>query len=156
MTENTTLCYIEKDNQYLMLHRIKKDHDVNKDKWIGIGGHIEEEESPDECIIREALEETGLTLHSVEFRGVITFVANPWPAEQIFLFICKDFSGELLECNEGQLEWVDKAAVYELPIWEGDKIFFKLLEEERAPFFLKLHYDGDKLDEAILDGKKIC
>lgn len=156
MTENTTLCYIEKDDKYLMLHRIKKDHDVNKDKWIGIGGHIEEEESPDECIRREALEETGLTLDKVEFRGVITFVANPWPAEQIFLFTCKEFSGKLIDCNEGNLEWVDKSEVCKLPIWEGDKIFFRLLEERQTPFFLKLHYDGEKLVEAILDGEKIC
>lgn len=151
----TTLCYIEKDDAYLMLHRVKKENDINKDKWIGIGGHFENVESPEECLLREVKEETGLTLHSYRFRGLVTFVTLQGVAEYMCLFTSDDFSGELLECDEGDLEWVPKARFPELNLWEGDYIFLRLLEERETFFSLKLVYDDDKLVEAILDGSKI-
>ena len=139
----TTLCYIEKENQYLMMHRVKKEKDINKDKWVGIGGHFEEDESPEECLLREVSEETGLKLLSYRLRGIITFISDRWQTEYMFLYTC----------DEGNLEWVDKARVYELPIWEGDKIFFRLFEQD-APFFsLKLRYMGEELTEAVLNGE---
>ena len=149
----TTLCYIERDNQYLMMHRIKKEKDVNKDKWVGIGGHFEENESPEECLLRETKEETGLTLTSYALRGVITFISDKWQTEYMFLYTADGFQGEIGSCSEGCLEWIDKSAVYHLPIWEGDKIFFRLLEENRSFFSLKLRYEGENLVEAVLDGE---
>ena len=149
----TTLCYIEKDDAYLMLHRVKKYKDVNKDKWIGVGGHFEENESPDECVIREVKEETGLTLTKYKLRGIVTFVLEDWGSEYMFLYTADGFEGEMIECNEGNLEWVKKSKVYELPVWEGDKIFFRLLEEREAFFSLKLKYQESKLVEVMLDGK---
>ena len=176
----TTLCYIEKDNKYLMLHRTKKQQDVNQDKWIGIGGHFEPGESPEECLLREAKEETGLTLKDWKFRGIVTFTFRTpklWEAEQnnkeIFhkqgklvdgnvvqadmeymcLYTASAYEGELKECNEGELEWIDKKDVYRLPIWEGDKIFFRLLEQRSDFFSLKLDYIGEKLVNAVVDGK---
>ena len=151
----TTLCYIEKEDAYLMLHRVKKENDINKDKWIGIGGHFENGESPEECLIREVKEETGLILHSYRFRGLVTFVTLQGITEYMCLFTSDDFSGELLECNEGELEWVKKDRFRELNLWEGDYIFLRLLEERQSFFSLKLVYDGEKLVEAILDGNKI-
>lgn len=152
-TSLTTLCYIEKDNQYLMLHRVKKEKDVNRDKWIGVGGHFEPEESPEECLLREVKEETGLTLTSWKFCGIVTFVATQWDTvEYMCLYKADGFTGELTDCNEGNLVWVDKNKVYDLPIWEGDKIFFRLMEEREEFFSLKLCYDGDVLVEAVLDG----
>lgn len=149
----TTLCYIEKDGSYLMLHRVKKQKDVNKDKWIGIGGHFEEGESPEECLLREVKEETGLTLTGYSFRGIVTFSAVGWQTEYMCLYTADSFEGTLAECDEGTLEWVRKEELMSLNLWEGDKIFFKLLMEN-APFFsLKLSYDGDRLTEASLDGK---
>ena len=153
----TTLCYIEKDDKYLMIHRVKKKHDVNKDKWIGIGGKFERGESPEDCILRETKEETGLTLTSYRLRGVLTFVYNDDDDEMeyIFLYTADDFTGELADCNEGTLEWVPKEQIDSLNLWEGDKIFLKLLQEN-APFFsLKLAYKGDQLEEAVLNGKKL-
>lgn len=150
----TTLCYIEQDGKYLMLHRVKKEKDVNKDKWIGIGGHFEEGESPGECLLREAREETGLTLTSWRFRGLVTFLAEGWPAEYMCLFTADSFEGVLKECDEGTLEWVDKARLSELNLWEGDRIFFRLLEEEHPFFSLKLEYKGDKLVRWSLDGEE--
>ena len=151
----TTLCYVEKDDSYLMLHRVSKKHDVNKDKWIGIGGHFEEGESPEECLLREAMEETGLRLTSFRFRAIVTFIADGWPPEYMCLYTADGFEGELTDCNEGKLEWVKKAEVTKLKLWEGDKIFLKLIAEE-APFFsLKLMYQGDVLKEAVLDGKPL-
>ncbi len=148
----TTLCYIEKDNQYLMLHRIKKKKDVNRDKWIGIGGHFEQGESPEECLLREVKEETGLTLTSFSFRGIVTFFAEGWQTEYMCLYTSDSFEGALADCEEGALEWVKKDRLMDLNLWEGDKIFFKLLMEN-APFFsLKLSYDGDRLTEAVLNG----
>ena len=149
----TTLCYIEKDNQYLMLHRVKKEKDVNKDKWIGVGGQFEPEESPEECLLREVKDDTGLTLTSWKFCGIVTFVATQWDTvEYMCLYKADGFTGELTDCNEGNLVWVDKNKVYDLPIWEGDKIFFRLMEEREEFFSLKLCYDGDVLVEAVLDG----
>ena len=152
---NTTLCYIENDGKYLMLHRGKKVNDLNQDKWIGIGGKFEDRESPEECILRETLEETGLTLKSLEYRGILTFVSDKWPTEYIHLFYSKDFSGNLTKCDEGNLEWVEIEKVYKLPLWQGDKIFLRLIEE-KAPFFsLKLEYQGENLVNAVLNNKKI-
>lgn len=150
----TTLCYIERDGDYLMLHRVKKQQDINKDKWIGVGGHFEEGESPEECLLREVAEETGLTLTDYRLRGVITFMTDIYPAEYMFLYTAKGFSGTIHVCDEGNLEWVPKGQVYRLPIWEGDKIFFRLLEERRDFFSLKLRYEGDTLAEAVLDGRE--
>ncbi len=153
MISLSTLCYIEKDDQYLMLHRVKKENDVNKDKWIGIGGHFEPDESPEECLLREVKEETGYTLTSYKYRGLVTFVSGNGVTEYMSLFTADGFEGEEISCNEGVLEWIKKDLVYSLNIWEGDKIFFRLLEENRPFFSLKLVYDGsDTLVEAILDG----
>lgn len=149
---NTTLCYIEKDGKYLMLHRIKKENDLNRDKWIGIGGKFKAKESPEQANRREALEETGLTLKECNYRGIVTFVSDKWGTEYMHLFTCKKFSGTLKDCDEGVLEWVDKNAVYQLPLWEGDKIFLKLIEKEDTPFFsLRLEYKSDTLISAILN-----
>ena len=151
----TTLCYIERDGKYLMMHRVKKEHDINKDKWVGIGGHFEADESPEECLLREAKEETGLTLMEYKQRGIITFMSDRWQTEYMFLYTASAYEGEIGECNEGTLEWIDKEKVYELPLWEGDKIFFRLLEEQCPHFSLKLRYVGEALVEAVLDGKNI-
>jgi 8-oxo-dGTP diphosphatase len=153
----TTLCYIEKDNAYLMLHRVKKEHDINKDKWIGVGGHFEPDETPEECLLREVKEETGLTLTSWLFRGLVTFLSNEWHTEYMCLYTADEYEGEMTECDEGTLEWVDKSRLDELNLWEGDRLFFRLLEEKTEFFSLKLRYEGDKLMEAVLDGKpEIC
>lgn len=153
----TTLCYIEKDNAYLMLHRVKKEHDINKDKWIGVGGHFEPDETPEECLLREVKEETGLTLISWRFRGLVTFLSNEWHTEYMCLYTADEYEGEMTECDEGTLEWVDKSRLDELNLWEGDRLFFRLLEEKTEFFSLKLRYEGDKLVEAVLDGKpEIC
>ncbi|MGN0373155.1 MAG: NUDIX domain-containing protein [Enterocloster sp.] len=151
----TTLCYIEKDGAYLMLHRVSKKNDVNKDKWIGIGGHFEENESPEECLLREAREETGLTLASFRFRGLVTFQSEGWNTEYMCLYTADKFEGQMRSCDEGVLEWVKKEDVLKLNLWEGDKIFFRLMNED-APFFsLKLSYRGDTLKEAVLNGKPL-
>ncbi len=150
---NTTLCHIEKDGCYLMLHRIKKENDLNRDKWIGIGGKFEDKESPEECNLREVYEETGLTLKDAEYRGIVTFVSDKWETEYMHIFYSDSFSGKIKDCDEGVLEWVRKERLFSLPIWEGDKIFLRLLEEN-APFFsLKLEYKGDTLLKAVLNGK---
>lgn len=151
----TTLCYIEKDDAYLMLHRIKKENDINKDKWIGIGGHFEAGESPEECLLREVKEETGLTLQSFRFRGLVTFVTLQGIAEYMCLFTADDFSGELTVCDEGELVWVKKEQIKELNLWEGDHIFLRLLKERESFFTLKLVYDEDRLVEAVVDGNRI-
>ncbi len=150
----TTLCYIERDDAYLMMHRVKKERDINKDKWIGVGGHFEEGESPEECLLREVMEETGLTLTDYRLRGVITFMTDTYPAEYMFLYTAEGFTGVMHACNEGELEWVPKVKVEQLPIWEGDRIFFRLLEERQDFFSLKLRYEGDTLAEAVLDGRE--
>ena len=146
----TTLCYIEQDKKYLMLHRTKKVNDQNHDKWIGIGGKFEDDESPDECLLREVREETGLTLVNYEFRGIVTFVSDEWETEYMHLFTATGFEGELIECNEGNLEWVDKTAIFELNIWEGDKLFLNRLNGSKAFFSLKLKYRGDMLINSVL------
>ena len=143
--QNTTLVYLERDNQYLMLHRIKKENDINHDKWIGVGGKFEQNESPEECAVREVYEETGFTVHDLKYRGIVTFVSDTWPCEYMHLFTSENFSGNMRDCDEGVLKWVDKSEVVNLPLWEGDKIFLKLLSEN-APFFsLKLVYEKDLL-----------
>lgn len=153
--KNSTLCYIEHDGSYLMLHRIKKENDCNRDKWIGIGGGMEEGESPLDCILREAMEETGLTLEDPSYRGLVTFVSDIYETEQMHVFTCENYSGTLKECDEGALEWVPKSKVTELPIWEGDKIFLELISKPCPFFALKLIYQGDELTSAVLDGKRI-
>lgn len=153
MTKLSTLCYIERDGQYLMLHRTVKENDVNKDKWIGVGGHFEQGESPEECLLREVKEETGYTLTSWKYRGIVTFVYGEDIVEYMSLYTADGFEGEPIECDEGQLEWVDKSRISELELWEGDKIFFRLLDEGREFFSLKLVYDtSDVLHYAALDG----
>ena len=152
--KNTTLCYLLQGDQVLLLHRVKKENDLNHDKWIGIGGKFEEGESPEECLLREAWEETGLTLTDYRYRGIVTFVSNEWEGEYMHLYTATGWTGALKECNEGVLEWVSREKMKELPQWEGDKIFLRLLEEE-APFFsLKLCYEGDQLTYAALNGKE--
>ena len=143
--ECTTLCYIERDNKYLVMHRCNREDDENKDKYIGIGGHVEKGETPLECVKREALEETGLTLNNPIYRGLITFVFED-KDELAFLYTCRDFEGQLTDdCPEGQLMWVDKDELLALPIWEGDKLFLERLNEDDKPFSLKLVYEGDRL-----------
>ena len=152
---NTTLCHIEKDGKYLMLHRVEKQNDLNHDKWVAVGGKFEDKESPEECNFRETLEETGLTLNSVRYCGIVTFVSDKWETEYMHIFWTDDFSGEIRPCDEGDLCWIPKEEVYNLPIWEGDKIFLRLIDE-KAPFFsLKLEYVGDTLIKAVLNGEQI-
>ena len=152
---NTTLCYVTRGDEVLMLHRVKKKNDINKDKWIGIGGKFEGEESPDECLLREAKEETGLTLTSWRCRGVVTFLSDTYEGEYMYLFTADGFEGMLKECDEGELQWVPRAFLDELPKWEGDKIFLELLWQNAPFFLLTLRYQGDTLLEAVLNGEKI-
>ncbi len=153
---NTTLCYLLRGDQVLMLHRVKKKHDVNRDKWIGIGGKFEADETPDECLLRETLEETGLTLHSWKCRGVVTFLTEgPFEGEYMYLFTSDDFSGELKQCDEGELCWISREKLDSLPKWEGDRIFLDLLWQDAPFFLLKLRYDGDTLKEAVLNGRRL-
>lgn len=147
---NTTLCYIEKDNQYLMLHRTKKENDLNEGKWIGVGGKFEANETPEECLLREVKEETGLTLTAYRLRAVITFISDKWPTEYMYLFTADAFTGELTDCNEGELKWVDKARIPELNTWEGDRIFLEKLLTNADFFTLKLRYEGATLVESKL------
>ena len=153
---NTTLCYITRGEEVLMLHRVKKKNDVNQDKWIGVGGKFEPDESPDECLLREVKEETGLTLTQWKCRGIVTFLTNgPWDGEDMYLFTADGFEGQLKDCDEGQLCWVSRDFLNDLPKWEGDDIFLKLLWENAPFFLLKLRYEGDTLVEAVLDGNRI-
>lgn len=153
---NTTLCYISRGEDYLMLHRVKKENDLNHDKWIGIGGKFEDKERPEDCVLREAKEETGLTLTSYRYRGIVTFVSDRWPTEYMHLFTADGFTGTLKECDEGVLEWIPRKKLLELPHWEGDAIFLDLIAQEDTPFFsLKLCYRGEELMEAILNGTYI-
>ena len=152
---NTTLCYITRGNEVLMLHRIKKKNDNNKDKWIGIGGKFEGEESPDECLLREAWEETGLRLTSWQCRGVVTFLCDGIEGEHMYLFTADGFEGQLKDCDEGELKWVSREFLDELPKWEGDKIFLDLLWQNAPFFLLKLHYQNDRLIQAVLNGKEL-
>ena len=152
---NTTLCYVTRGDEVLMLHRVKKKKDLNKDKWIGIGGKFEGEESPDQCLLREAKEETGLTLTSWRCHGVVTFLSDQYEGEYMYLFTADGFEGALKECNEGDLQWVSRAFLNQLPKWEGDEIFLNLMWQDAPFFLLTLRYQGDTLTEAILNGKKI-
>ena len=156
MTKQSTLCYIEQDNKYLMLHRVVKKNDVNKDKWIGVGGHFEQGESPEECLLREVKEETGYTLTSWKYRGIVTFVYGEDVVEYMSLYTADGFDGEPIECDEGVLEWVEKEKIGDLNLWEGDRIFFRLLNVRPEFFSLKLVYNkSDVLEYAALDGKSM-
>lgn len=155
---NSTLCYIERGDEYLLLHRVKKEHDLNRDKWIGLGGKFEPNESPEECVLREVREEAGLTLTRFRYRGIVTFVSDRWEGEYMHLFTADGFTGEIGECDEGVLEWIKKSDFAALPQWEGDRIFLRLLEEDEPFFSLKLCYTGEKLTYAALNGQplKLC
>ena len=152
---NSTLCYILRGDEVLMLHRVKKKNDINKDKWIGIGGKFEFEESPDECLLREAMEETGLTLTSWKCRGIVTFLTEGGEGEYMYLFTADGFEGDLNECDEGDLQWISRDFLDSLPKWEGDQIFLDLLWQDAPFFLLTLRYKDDKLMEAVLNGRKI-
>lgn len=150
--KQTTLLYIEKDNRYLMLHRTKKAHDASHDKWIGVGGKCEPDESPDECMLRECLEETGLRITQWKYRGIVTFISDIWPCEYMHLFTATGYEGDLISCDEGDLQWIDKQELFNLTLWPGDRIFLKLLQDPEQEFFsLKLTYRGDDLIEARLN-----
>ena len=150
--KNTSLCYIERNGRYLMLHRVKKEHDENRDKWIGIGGKFEPGESPEDCVLRETLEETGLRLTKYRYCGIITFVSDRWETEYMHLFHATGFTGTPRECDEGQLEWIEKERVLSLPQWAGDRIFLDLMQKNVPFFSLKLRYEGETLAEAVLNG----
>lgn len=152
---HTTLCYLEQGDSYLMLYRVKKENDANQGKYVGVGGKFEDGESPEECVVRECREETGLTLTDYRYRGIVTFVSDRWNAEYMHLFTATGWTGEETACNEGELRWIRKDDLMRLPMWEGDAIFLRLLEED-APFFsLKLRYEGERLAEAALNGRPI-
>lgn len=153
--KNTTLCYIERDGKYLMLHRTKKENDLNHEKWVGIGGKFEENESPEECLLREVREETGLRLTAWRYCGIVTFVSDKWEGEYMHLYTADGFTGELTDCDEGTLEWIDKQQVRRIPTWEGDRLFFDLMERGGAFFSLKLCYRGDTLVSADLNGQPL-
>ncbi|MBR0277221.1 MAG: 8-oxo-dGTP diphosphatase [Clostridia bacterium] len=148
--KRTTLCYIKKDNKYLMLYRNKKENDINHDKWIGIGGKIEDGETPGQCLLREVKEETGLTLNSYLFRGIVHFVSDVYENEDMYLYTSEDFSGELIPCDEGELKWIDRDKLYDLTLWEGDKIFLGLIRADAEFFDLTVEYKGDKLISASI------
>ena len=152
---NSTLIYVERGDEYLMLHRTKKENDLNRDKWIGIGGKFEENESPEDCMLREAREETGLTLTSWRYRGIVTFLSDRWETEYMHLFTADGYSGTLRQCDEGDLAWIKKSELLKLKLWEGDKIFLRLLDSDEPFFSLKLKYEGDTLVLAVLNGKRL-
>ena len=153
---NTTLCYIERGREYLLLHRVKKECDENRDKWVGIGGKFEEGESPEDCLLREVREETGLRLLRWRYRAIVTFVSDIWGTEYMHLFTADRWSGEIhSDCEEGELAWLDREELLRKPIWEGDRIFLRLLDADRPFFSLKLRYRGDRLVEAVLDGEAL-
>ena len=153
----TTLCYLEKNDSYLMLHRTKKENDENHDKWIGVGGKFENGESPEDCMMREVLEETGLSVTEFSYRGIVTFVSDLYPCEYMHLFTCTDWTGIQKECDEGELAWIKKEDLLALPMWAGDRIFLELIADPQTPFFsLKLTYQGEKLTEAVLNGKMVA
>ena len=152
---NSTLCYLERGDEYLMLHRVKKAHDLNHDKWIGVGGKFREGESPEDCILRETWEETGLTLTEYRYRGLVTFVSDQAPTEYMHLFTATGWTGTPHPCDEGELAWIPKEALLRLPMWEGDRIFLDLLDREVPFFSLKLRYEGDRLTQAVLNGREL-
>ena len=149
----STLCYIRRGNDYLMLHRIKKENDANKDKWIGIGGKFEDKESPEDCVLREVREETGLTLTDYRYRGIVTFVSDRWPTEYMHLFTADGYTGTLKDCDEGVLEWLPREKLTQIPHWEGDAVFLDLIARDVPFFSLKLQYEGETLVQAVLDGR---
>lgn len=153
--KQTTLCYLERGDEYLMLHRTKKKNDENHDKWIGVGGKFEANESPEDCMRREILEETGLTVTDYRYRGIVTFVSDIYETEYMHLFTVTNWTGEARECDEGELAWIKKQKLFDLTLWQGDRIFLALLQEDVPFFSLKLTYQGDNLLEAILNGQKI-
>ena len=151
----STLCYIYRGDQVLMLHRTRKKNDMNHDKWLGVGGGVEAGESVEMCLLREAKEETGLTLTRYRYRGVVDFASDVYEDEEMHLFTADGFTGELIQCDEGDLEWIDRSMLLSLPHWEGDAIFLKLLDQD-APFFrLRLEYAGEQLKRAVLNGEII-
>ena len=152
---HSTLCYLERDGQYLMLHRVKKQNDANHDKWIGVGGPFEEGESPEDCVTREVWEETGLTLTDYAYRGVVTFVSDRWEGEYMHLFTATGFTGQVKECDEGQLEWISKEKLMQLPMWAGDRLFLERIAQPGPFFSLKLRYRGETLEGAWLNGKPL-
>ena len=152
---NTTLCYLERGEEYLMLHRTKKENDLNHDKWFGVGGKFQDKESPEDCLLRETWEETGLTLTSYRYRGLVTFISNLWPTEYMHLFTADGWTGEPHPCDEGELAWIKKADLLSLPLWKGDQIFLDLLDRNTPFFSLKLQYEGDDLVLAVLNGERI-
>ena len=152
---NSTLCYLERGDEYLMLHRVKKKNDMNHDKWIGVGGKFEDKESPEDCILRECYEETGLTLTDYRYRGLVTFVSDLYPTEYMHLFTATEWTGTPHPCDEGELAWIKKSDLLSLPLWEGDKIFLRLLDTDSPFFSLKLKYEGETLVLAVLNGTKI-
>lgn len=151
----TTLCYIQQDNRYLMLHRTKKRKDPNEGKWIGVGGGLEPGETPEECLLREVLEETGLTLTQYTYRGLIHFLSDTWESEEMHLYTAREFIGQLHPCDEGELAWIERTRLFSLPMWEGDRIFLKLLEESLPFFELTLNYRGNRLSNAVLNGNDL-
>ena len=154
--KNTTLCYLERDGKYLMLHRVKKENDMNRDKWLGIGGKFEPGESPEDCALREIREETGLTVTDWQYRGIVTFVSEEYGTEWMHLFWSDSFTGTLTDCDEGELAWIGKRELLTKELWQGDRIFLELLEQ-RVPFFsLKLCYRGDTLTRAVLNGRELA
>ncbi|MBE6910408.1 MAG: 8-oxo-dGTP diphosphatase [Ruminococcaceae bacterium] len=153
---NSTLIYIERGDEYLMLHRTKKENDLNHDKWIGVGGKFEPDESPEECMLREAREETGLTLTRWRCRGLVTFLSDVWATEYMYLFTADAWTGQLKTCDEGDLEWIKKEKLLSLKLWEGDKIFLRLLDSDEPFFLLKLRYEGDTLVLAQLNGEQLA
>ena len=152
---NSTLIYLERGDEYLMLHRTKKENDLNHDKWIGVGGKFEDGESPEDCALRETREETGLTLTRWRYRGLVTFVSDRYEAEYMHLFTASGFTGTQHPCDEGELAWIKKSELLKLRLWEGDKIFLRLLDTDEPFFSLKLKYEGDTLVLAQLNGKRL-
>ena len=151
---DSTLCYLYRGDDVLMMHRTRKKNDMNHDKWIAVGGRFEAGETPEECAMREVREETGLTMTDAAYRGVVTFINDQYETERMHLFTCERWTGEMTDCDEGELLWVPKERMRGFPTWEGDRIFLDLLDAD-APFFsLKLKYEGDRLTEAVLNGKE--
>lgn len=151
----STMVYIQKEGKVLLLHRTKKQNDTNEGKYLGVGGRFEANESPDDCIYREVREETGLIMNSFAYRGVVTFVSDTYPTEYMFIYTCDDFSGEMIECNEGDLYWVEKEKMFDLPMWAGDRLFLERMEKSDKPFSMKVRYVGDTLAEAYDGIKKL-
>ena len=152
---HTTLCYIERGDEWLLLHRVRKQHDLNRDKWIGLGGKVEPGETPEECVLREVQEEAGLTLTDCRYRALITFLSDQWPGEYMHLYTATKFTGTPGDCDEGELAWIKKSEFAALPQWEGDRLFLRLLEAGADFFTLVLQYRGERLVRAVLNGRRV-